>query len=213
MADALRYYVHRDPDIFPPIKPKHAQALGYVVANWSIVEEAVGGISLALLGISGHEGGHAVTAELSGAGRFALARVLLIAIRKQEWVDEWDDIELLFTKFRSRRNNAVHAVWHVVAPTHWAYRVRSQGKVAIEFGELSTTDLEQLAEEILVLLDRMSWFEQDNLLEGNAAFKAATTKPPLVPGQSRRALAQAQFRAAKQARKATDRAKAPKPQT
>jgi hypothetical protein len=29
----------RDPKFFPPIKPEHAAAIGYVAAHWSMVEQ------------------------------------------------------------------------------------------------------------------------------------------------------------------------------
>jgi len=53
----------RDPERFPPIKPEHAQAIGYVAAHWSLIEEQLGFIVYGLLNLHTIPG-LAATAEL-----------------------------------------------------------------------------------------------------------------------------------------------------
>jgi hypothetical protein len=54
----------RDPNVFPPIKPDHAAAIGHVAAHWSLIQEHLGFLIYGLLGLHSMVG-HAVTAELS----------------------------------------------------------------------------------------------------------------------------------------------------
>jgi hypothetical protein len=54
----------RDPERFPPIKPEHATAIGYVAAHWSLIEEQLGFIIYNLLGLHMIPG-MAVTAALN----------------------------------------------------------------------------------------------------------------------------------------------------
>ncbi len=198
---------------FPRISPEHAQALGYVVARWSRVEEVTAQTAATLLGLFEAPGGPAVWAEMSGAARFALVRTLLVETRIQEWLDDWDDLGPRFAELRSRRNDAVHSVWELAEGKHWAFRVRSTAGVIAEYGELSADDLVKLEREIDALLKAMFTFFQRVHPVAATALREASQRSPLVPGQGRRARAQAQARAAKQVRKAADRERDQKPPT
>jgi len=130
----------RDPEIFPPIKPDHAAAIGYVAAHWSLVEEHLAFIIYSLLGLQAIPG-HAVTAELSTLQRISTISAFVSLTGNQAWIDTWDDITKTLDNLRNRRNDAVHSTWRVVGPEHWHMRVKAKGRVSIKQGAISTTSL------------------------------------------------------------------------
>jgi hypothetical protein len=145
----------RDPEIFPPIKPDHAAAIGYVAAHWSLVEEHLAFIIYSLLGLQAIPG-HAVTAELSTLQRISTISAFVSLTGNQAWIDTWDDITKTLDNLRNRRNDAVHSTWRVVGPEHWHMRVKAKGRVSIKQGAISTTSLMSLSNEILDLEDRIA---------------------------------------------------------
>jgi hypothetical protein len=191
----------RDPEIFPPISDAHAQAIGHVIANWSKVEEALAFLVGAILGIEGTPR-DAVTADLTSIGRYEVIKALLNATRVQEWADEWETLEETFYKLNAQRNDVTHAVWHVVAPSHWAYRVAARSGGKLEFGEFSTERLNELSELILDYVAELDSFGASFMGAVSPALRAFQSRPALVPGQSQKALARAQARAKRCAEKA-----------
>ena len=200
-------------DGLPRLSPEQAQALGYVIASWSSVEEVVGVIAATLLGLAESPGSGAVLAELSGAARFTLVRTLLVEAQVQDWLDDWDDVDPLFNNLRGRRNDAAHATWNPVEGAYWAFRVRVRTGVVVDFGKLPADELHVLHRQIENLHSKVIDFARKVLPTAADALKKADQTAPLLPGHGRHALAQAQARTEKQAKKAADRAKASKPPT
>jgi hypothetical protein len=56
----------RDPNLFPPVMPEHAQAIGYVAAHWSLIEEQLAFMIYNLLGLHALPGA-TVTPEMNNS--------------------------------------------------------------------------------------------------------------------------------------------------
>jgi hypothetical protein len=152
-----RYPYKRDLERFPPIKPEHAQAIGYVAAHWSFVEEALAGAISFLLQLPPTTRA-AVTAEISTMNRMTIIRALVEASGDAELLSEWDILRVEIDRLRVRRNDVVHAVWEVVEPGHYAKRIKAKSKLKIEFGPVPTDELMHLSAEILELADKLVSF-------------------------------------------------------
>lgn len=194
----------RNLNIFPPITQKHAQAIGYLVTEWAIVDGILS-VLIATLLRSNTEVTHAVSAEMSPLHRFNTITALLYATREQEWVDEWISVSAPFERLRIVRNDVVHSSWHVVHPSHWSYRATARGKVTIKFVELSTERVNQTTEEIKSLSASLVAFNYNVAVPAAKTLAQSPIKPPLSPSQSRKALDLAQARTAKRAKKEKDR--------
>ena len=201
---------HRDPNVFPPIQPDHAQAIGYVVVHWTAVEELIAFVAACLLGIEAREAAHAVTANLTSAGRASLVRSLLAATRRQDWLDDWDEMAPDLLRLQAERNTVVHGEWSVVAPSYWVRRVRSAGQVSWQAGAYSTAKVNALAQDIRTVEDRLWLFTMTIMPDVAQSLRNAVDLPPLVPNQGRKARALHQARAAKQAGRDADRLRSAK---
>lgn len=170
--------------VFPPIRPDHAEAIGYVAANWSLVESQLAFMIYSLLGLQTIPG-WAATAELSTLQRVFTVAAFVNLTGNNKWIDTWDDITKTFEDLRNRRNEAVHSVWEIVGPTHWRLRVKARGRVTVKQGPLETKALNNLANEILVLLEEMGQLTFE-LLRDDAAKIINQPHPPgwLIPAQN-----------------------------
>ena len=205
--DPTRWY-----DLAKPISKEHAAAIGYVVVNWSLAQEWQTQILILLLGTAG-EAGHAVTAELAELQKVSVGRAILIHARRQEWLDEWDEITRGMNDLRNLRNDIVHGFWGVnTEGIHFYERVRASGHVTKRAPDFSADDLSKLSDKIVDLADRFIQFHAE--LQSNGGYGVATIASeaqPLVPGQGREARIQAQGRVQKQARKDAQRTASRKP--
>jgi len=99
-------------------------------------------------------------------------------------------------------------MWYQKNGTHHVVRTSAKGRVAHRSVEISTTQLNQLTEDIIELSGDIDYLTFAIGQKAGARLRRPPTKPPLVPGQSRGARAQAQARAAKQAQKQASRERA-----
>ena len=127
----------RDPEIFPPIKPAHAEALGYLVATWSLIEGALAGIAHRLLGIEG-EPAYAVTASLSSAGLSNLIHAMLVCARVPEHLEECQPLSAEVRRLGPLRNDAALGEWQVVGQSHWELDIMPGERVKFNSNKLST---------------------------------------------------------------------------
>jgi hypothetical protein len=189
---------------FPYMAARHAQALGFMVAHWGIMESTLDFFLHVMFGLRG-DAAFVPSAELSSLQRFAMIRALLFETREQEWVDDWEGFMQRFEALRALRNDAVHGQWERGKDTYTAHRRTARGRLIHRTVEFPTERLNQLTEDIIELyneIDFMTFRIGPKVCE---ILRAGPTKPPLIPGQGRNAQAQAQARAAKQARKRADR--------
>ena len=166
----------RDPDRFPPIKPEHAQAIGYVAAHWSLIEEQLGFIIYNLLGLHTIPG-IAVTAELNTLQRISFIGALLDLTGKQDWIDRWGAVASTLNGLRNRRNDAIHSTWQVVGPDHRGTRIKAKNQLKITSGVIPTKTLEDLSTEILVLVGQIDELIL-SLLQGDVAKIINQFHPP-----------------------------------
>lgn len=181
----------------PPIGKDQAAAIGYVAANWALVQRWQSDIIGLLLNTAG-DATDAVTAELPELQRLAMIRSLLVHARNQEWLDQWDEVSCIADKLRNRRNDAIHSIWSADAGGHIMWRVRAKGKVVVRTALVAPEQLHALSEEILDLIDRLvDIFYKILKFGGHGIATVIPEKPPLVPGQGREARTQAEARAQK----------------
>lgn len=166
----------KDPEIFPKIKPDHAEAIGYVAAHWSLVEEFLGFIIYNLLNLHTIPG-WAATAELSTLQRVNTISTFLNLIGNKSWIETWDDIAKTLDDLRNRRNDVIHSTWRVVGPIHWRMRVKARGRITIKQGPIYTPSLRALSDEILALEERVAEFSF-TLMKGGAAKAFNVANPP-----------------------------------
>jgi hypothetical protein len=166
----------RDPERFPPIKPEHAAAIGYVAAHWSLIEEQLGFIIYNLLDLHTIPG-MAVTAELNTLQRMHLINALVSLTDKEDWIDRWGAIANTLDGLRNRRNDAIHSTWRVVGPDHWGTRIKAKGQVKIKSEMLPTKALEDLSTEILALVGQIDELAL-SLLQGGAGKIINQFHPP-----------------------------------
>jgi hypothetical protein len=157
----------RDPERFPPIKPEHATAIGYVAAHWSLIEEQLGFIIYNLLGLHMIPG-MAVTAALNTLQRISLIGALLGLTGKEDWIGRWGEIAKTLDGLRTRRNDAIHSTWQVVGPNHRGTRIKAKNQVKITSEVIPTKALEDLSTEILVLVGQIDGLIL-SLLQGGVA--------------------------------------------
>ena len=179
-----------------------------MVIEWAQVEGRIAFVAAGLLGIGHSYASEALTAELSSASRFRLAKLALDEVRHRLWLDEWESISGEFERLQALRNDVVHGEWSVVGNSHWLRRVRAIKSVRIRSAEFSTRQLEKMVLEIRKLNDALAEFSATVLPLATEAIRTSHEREPLDPSQSRAALAQAQSRSDKQARKAKDRDRA-----
>jgi hypothetical protein len=145
----------RDPKLFPPIKPEHAQAIGYVAAHWSLIEEQLGFIIYNLLNLHTLPGA-AVTAELNTLQRLTLITTLIALSGNNDWIDKWALISKTLDGLRNRRNDAIHSTWRVIGAGHMSTRTKARGQLKIKYETLPTSaPLEDLSKEILSMVDEI----------------------------------------------------------
>jgi len=196
--------------LLPPIKPDHAEAIGYVAAHWSVVEEFLAFLIYNLLGLE-KIAGWALTAELSTFQRVSTISAFVNLTGKREWIETWDEITKSIDDLRIRRNDAVHSTWEVVGPAHFRLRVKAKGRVTIKQGPVYTPAIRLLAEEIQKLEERVVDFGTILLTE-DAGKIINQPKPPgwptplPVPSQSPKAPPRNPRRERKQRRRALRRA-------
>src|SRR5580692_1391514 len=116
-----RHPYKRDPDIFPPIKPDHAQAVGYVAIHWSFVEESLDVAIQFLLKLPPTTKA-ALLSELSTIPKMTMIRALIEASGEEELLSEWKMLTTEMDELRAKRNDVVHGVWEVVEPGHYLKR-------------------------------------------------------------------------------------------
>jgi len=168
-----------EPDLFPPIKPDHAEAIGYVAAHWSLVEQQLGFLLYSLLDLHTIPG-WAVTAEVGTLQRIATLGALLNLSGNREWIHAWSDLAKTMDDLRNLRNDAVHSAWQVVGPTHFRLRVKAKGRVTIKQGPFSTVELQRLSKEIRALVLKFSEFMYV-ILSGGAGKIINQLHPPGWP--------------------------------
>jgi hypothetical protein len=167
----------RDPGRFPPIKPEYAQAIGYVAAHWSLIEEQLGFIAYNLLSLHTIPG-MAVTAELTTLQRIQLITTLVSLSGNKDWIDRWDAIAIVLDGLRNRRNNAIHSTWRIVWAGHMSTRIKARGQVKVTYETLPTpVPLEELSSEILSLIDQIDALTL-SLLQGSAGKIINQFHPP-----------------------------------
>jgi hypothetical protein len=125
----------RDPEIFPPIKPAHAEALGYLVATRSLIEGALAGIAHRLLEIEGKPA-YAVTASLSSAGLSNLIHAMLVSARVPEHLEECQPLSAEVRRLGPLRNDAALGEWQVVGQSHWELDITPGERVKFNSNEL-----------------------------------------------------------------------------
>ena len=135
---------------FPLMTIRHAQALGYMVAHWAIMDSTLDQFLKLLFGLHG-DASFVPVADLSSLQQFLMIQAMLFETREQAWVDEWDVIRPKFENTRTRRNEAVHAQWDRKGSAHEAFRVSAKGRVSKRKKEISTEQLNQLTEDIVAL--------------------------------------------------------------
>lgn len=174
----------RDPKLFPPIKPEHAQAIGYVAAHWSLIEEQLGFIIYNLLSLHTIPG-TAVTADLGVLQRRNLITALIDLSGNTNWINQWNDLSSTLETLRNKRNDAVHAAWRVSGPEHIGTRIKAKGKVKIESSLVPTTELQEVSTEILKLVGGIDQLIS-SLLKGEAAKIINQFHPPgwIPPAQA-----------------------------
>jgi hypothetical protein len=192
---------------YPLMKARHAQALGYMVAHWSVMDSTLGFFITILTGLRG-DAAFVMNVELSSLQRAAVIRALLFETREQKWVDDWEDLMPRFEALRTLRNDAVHGLWHDDKGAYHAFRVSAKGRVSKRSVEISTARLNQLTEDTIALYGEIDTMAFRIGKKAAARLRRFPTKPPLVPGQGRNSRAQAQARAAKQAQKQASRERA-----
>ncbi len=147
----------RDSKLFPPIKPDHAAAIGYVAAHWSMVEQQLAFIIYEMLHLHTILG-WATTAELTTLRRINTISAFVNLTGEKAWIDAWADIAVTLDDLRNRRNDAVHSLWEPVGPGHFRMRIKAKGRLSIKQGPVTTPVLSALADEILDLLERLGEF-------------------------------------------------------
>jgi hypothetical protein len=158
-----------------------------------------------LLDIEG-EHGHAVTAEMPFLQRINVISALTHCIRDHDLLDHWEDICRIADIVRTQRNDVVHAQWQVAGADNILSRTKARGRVTFRSEPIPTAKLVELETAITDLIDDFAWFTHQLALRGfKKALIAGQANPPLDRTQSRKALAQAQGRAAKKARRQADR--------
>ena len=201
-----RILMHRNPELSPPLSQEFAAALGYVVANWAMVEDYLGSIIRFLMGREDNAG-YAITLELSTIQRTNLITTLMHEARDQSAYDDWQGILTALDPVRAERNELVHSVWSPhFAYGHVQFRMRARGKITGTFEARTAGDLLAASERILALLDMLAPFT--SMIIGRQLARDLAnppTRPPLVPGQGLQARAQDQARAEKKAQRDADR--------
>jgi hypothetical protein len=144
----------RDPERFPPIKPEHAQAIGYVAFHWSLIEEQLGFIIFNLLNLHSILGA-AATAELSTLNRISTIGAFINLTGNKTWIDKWGAIATDLDDLRNRRNDVVHSAWQFRGLEHRRSRTKARGQLVIQSGPVATEDLIKLSDEILGLVDKI----------------------------------------------------------
>ena len=152
-----RYPYKTDPTAFPPIKPDHAQAIGYVAANWSLVEEMLMVAIGFLLNLPPNVRA-ALTAEVSALNRVIMIRALLEVAKDPELLTEWHLLQCELNDLRVRRNDVVHATWRVVEPGHYSTRIKAKSKFKIDFKPVDTLEVVKLSKEIADFSDKLVSF-------------------------------------------------------
>jgi hypothetical protein len=149
-----RHPYTRDPEIFPPIKPELAQAVGYVAIHWSFVEEQLATAIRFLLRLPPAVE-IAMLAEVPTLTRVTMLRALMEVSGEVELSEEWDDLSDEFNELRAKRNDIVHGVWQVVEPSHYLKRAKAKSKLKFEYGPVDTGTVEKLSNEILEFSDKL----------------------------------------------------------
>lgn len=201
----------KDPNIFPPIRPEHAAAIGYVAAHWSLIEEHLAFLISNTLGLHAIPG-WAVTAELSTIQRVNMISALIDLSGHPEWINEWAGIIATFENLRNRRNDAVHSTSQVVGPAHWTLRIKAKGRVSIKQGPVYTPALQRLSDEILELEERIAVFDYEVITGGigkiiNQLHPPGWPVHPPTPRQSRKGPAHIPKRERRRRRRAKEREK------
>src|SRR5271169_6264090 len=94
----------RDAKLFPPIKPDHAAAIGYVAAHWSLVEQQLGFMIYSLLDLHTIPG-WAATAELTMLQRIHTISAFVNLTGNETWINTRNNLALILDDLRNRRND------------------------------------------------------------------------------------------------------------
>ena len=192
---------------FSSISADFAAAIGYVSAGWADVEGLLAGTIEGLLNLS-PRGGKVMTSELSALAKMNLIAALFHEAHNAEWIELWANLASEVDILRVERNVIIHSSWTSFGEEHQQYYVRTQKRI-IKRSERRTPDqLIDLADRITTVCERFVWDIAPVLKaasEDLSAFKSKNS--PLIPGQSRGALAQAQARETKRLQKEADRAR------
>jgi hypothetical protein len=190
---------------------EHAAALGQIAASWSIVEDYCGSIIQWLVDTEG-EPGRAITAEMPLLQRVAVIGSLVHCIRDHKLLDHWEDICRIMDGLRVERNDMIHGEWQIYDGEKIITRTKAKGRVTVRWENIPTEHLINLEARIIELVDDLAWFSNQLARQGfKKALSAARTMPQLNRTQSPKALAQAQVREAKKARRQADRERSKNP--
>jgi hypothetical protein len=141
----------------PSISPEHAEAMGYVVSAWALLEEHHAWLIGNLLDLQ-EDVSAALIAEMSELQRVNVITALVTLAGKAKWMDEWAAISHEVKRLRPLKNNAIHsATWGYSAEDlsirrysaqHLSARVNAKGKVSITHAPVETSELFLLAQSI-----------------------------------------------------------------
>jgi hypothetical protein len=128
---------------FPYVSDEYAMAIGYVAVFWSLAEDSLAWIIHILIDQYQREAGIAITADLSAVRRIDTITTLMASVRNRAWFDEWCRIADVANDIRTRRNDAVHAVWMRRGADQHTLHAKARGKVRLELKPVSITDLKK----------------------------------------------------------------------
>jgi hypothetical protein len=115
----------------------------YVAVFWSLAEDSLAWIIHILIDQYQREAGIAITADLSAVRRIDTITTLMASVRNRAWFDEWCRIADVANDIRTRRNDAVHAVWMRRGADQHTLHAKARGKVRLELKPVSITDLKK----------------------------------------------------------------------
>lgn len=197
--------MHDTPEA-PFLSPDHATAIGYVAANWALVEDHLGWLIYNLLGLQSMPG-EAVTAELPALQRLVLIRTLVGMTGNVQWIERWASLSNEIDTLRIERNNVIHGVWRgdqmTLNPIN--RRVKAKGRVSITFTPFDPLQIFELSGFILRLANDIAKFNIN--LVSNGAIEILRSPNPPGPPQPQGHIQQARIRDQKRAQKEAQRAR------
>ncbi len=131
------------------VKPDHARLIGEITAEWSVVDQMLGALFCALMGVEQTRGfavfntlwSHRAKIEaVRAAGQVALAD-------QPEQLAEFRELLDRIGATASRRNDFAHGLWGV-SPTTGAVSLVNTGKPHRNLDEVSIGDLEAISDEV-----------------------------------------------------------------